>query len=120
MLAISPIYAGLAALLFTVLSLRVSMTRLSARTALGDGDNPVLIRRGRAHGNFCENAPLTLILLVLTELIGAPAVALHIAGLVFLGARLSHAYGISQHQEKLILRSQINFNSAFIESLASP
>lgn len=104
MLAITPIYAGLAALLFTVLSLRVSLARISAKTALGDAGDTVLIRRGRAHGNFCENAPLTLILLVLTELAGAPAIALHAAGLVFLASRLAHAYGISQPNEKMIFR----------------
>jgi uncharacterized membrane protein YecN with MAPEG domain len=44
-MVVTSIYAGLLALLFVVLSLRVIGFRRSARVALGDGSNANLMRR---------------------------------------------------------------------------
>ena len=71
-MSVTPIYAGLLALLFILLSMRVIGTRRAARVALGDGGIPALLRRQRVHGNFAEYAPLALLLMALAELQGLP------------------------------------------------
>ena len=48
------LYVGLFGLLLIVLSLRVSFVRRDSRIAHGDGDNEILYRRIRLHGNFVE------------------------------------------------------------------
>jgi uncharacterized membrane protein YecN with MAPEG domain len=61
-LIITPLYAGLLALLYLVLSYRIVVLRRN-KVSLGDGGNPILQRRIRAHGNFSEYVPMILIML---------------------------------------------------------
>lgn len=103
-IAITPVYAGLFALFFVVLSLRVIGMRRVAQVGLGDGGNRVLLRRLRVHGNFAEYVPLALVLMALTELQGAPAWTLYVIGTTLIIGRLLHAYGVSQEPEKFGLR----------------
>jgi uncharacterized protein len=98
------LYVGLFGILMIVLSLRVSLVRRDARIALGDGDNEILRRRIRAHGNFVEFAPIALLLLALAEHTGMGSLLIHLFGLVLLAARISHAYGICQTKEVFIFR----------------
>ncbi|MFM9841899.1 MAG: MAPEG family protein [Dongiaceae bacterium] len=56
----TPIYAGLPALLFVFLSVRVIGMRRATRIGPGDGGNAQLLRRQRAQGNFAEYAQLAL------------------------------------------------------------
>ena len=88
--------AGAVALLHIWLSVRVIQVRRSAGVAHGDGGNPMLTRRMRAHANFVENAPFFLILLVLLELAGASAELLWGAMILFIAARLAHAFGMDR------------------------
>ncbi len=44
----------------------------------------------RAHGNACEYVPVALILLGLSEGMGAPGWVLHILGLMLVAGRLLH------------------------------
>ena len=53
--------AGLA-LINIWLSFRVGAVRRAERDSVGDGGNDRVLRRMRAHANFAENAPLTVIL----------------------------------------------------------
>jgi uncharacterized membrane protein YecN with MAPEG domain len=98
------LYVGLFGLLLIVLSLRVSFVRRDARIALGDGDNEILQRRIRAHGNFVEFVPIALLLLALAEHTGMGSLFIHLFGLVLLAGRISHAYGICQTNEIFIFR----------------
>jgi uncharacterized membrane protein YecN with MAPEG domain len=98
------LYVGLFGILLIVLSLRVSFVRRDARIALGDGDNEVLQRRIRAHGNFVEFVPIALLLLALAEHTGLGSLFVHIFGIVLLAGRISHAYGICQTNEVFIFR----------------
>jgi uncharacterized membrane protein YecN with MAPEG domain len=66
------------------------------QVGLGTGDNRELERAVRIHGNFAEYVPLALVLLVIYEMGGAPAWAVHLAGAVLLVARLLHAFGLTQ------------------------
>ncbi len=91
------LYVGLFGILLIVLSLRVSFVRRDARVALGDGDNEMLRRRIRAHGNFVEFVPIALLLLALAEHTGLGSLFIHLFGIVLLAgahlARLRHLPG---------------------------
>jgi uncharacterized membrane protein YecN with MAPEG domain len=98
------LYVGLFGLLLIVLSMRVSLVRRDARINLGDGENEILKRRIRAHGNFAEFVPIALLLLALAEHTGMGTLYIHLFGNNLLAGRISHAYGISQEQEPFIFR----------------
>jgi len=91
---ITPIYAGLLALWFFVLSYRVIRLR-GHGASLGDGGDPELLRRIRAHGNFSEYVPFILLMIGMLELSHFPAIVLHVLGLTLLVARLLHGYALS-------------------------
>jgi uncharacterized membrane protein YecN with MAPEG domain len=88
--------AGAAAILHVWLSLRVSTLRRPLKIGLGDGGNEVLLRRMRAHGNFAENMPIFLELLGFTELAVGKSLWLWGAGIVFVLARIAHAFGMDR------------------------
>lgn len=98
------LYAGLLGLMLIALSMSVSMARRSVRASIGDGGDEILRRRIRAHGNFAEFVPLTVLLLALSEHLGLGTLFIHILGLILLAARIAHAYGISQPNEILAFR----------------
>lgn len=91
---VTPMYAGLLALLYLVLSYRVTQGR-GHGVSLGDGGDPVLLRRIRGHGNFAEYVPLILLMIGLLELGHFPAYVLHVLGLTLLIARILHGYALS-------------------------
>ena len=122
MIAITPIYASLIALLFVLLSLRVIAARRQSRVPLGDGGDPILLRRLRAHGNFAEYAPLVIVLMALAELQGAAGIALHAIGALLIGGRLVHAFGVSQEPENYRLRvagMALTFTALIMGALAN-
>ena len=95
MIPILALYAGLLALLLLALSMKVVMLRRRFRIGLGSGNNPELERAIRAHANFVEYVPLTLLLLLLLELSGSmPGAALHGLGAGLLIGRVLHAVGL--------------------------
>lgn len=102
--AITGLYAGLLALLFVALSARVILHRRGRRIPLGDGGDPTFARRIRAHGNFAEYAPLGLVLLLILEVGGGAAWALHALGLGLLAGRAAHAWAFST-DGSLLLRT---------------
>jgi uncharacterized membrane protein YecN with MAPEG domain len=104
LLKVTPLYAGLLALLFVALSIRVIAVRRSAGVALGDGDRSDVRRRMRVHGNFAEYVPLALLLLALAEINLQPALLLHGLGLALLAGRCIHAVGVSGEPERFVLR----------------
>lgn len=91
---VTTLYAALLGLLLILLSDLVSRSRKRSRVSLGHGNDPMLERTMRAHGNFVEYVPLGLILLLLLELKGAEAWSLHAFGLMLLLGRMLHAYGM--------------------------
>lgn len=103
-MSVTPVYAGLLALMFIVLSIRVIGMRRSVRVALGDGGNPALLRRQRVQGNFAEYAPLALFLMALAELQHLPDWVIHAIGILLLVGRATHAYGVGREPELLRAR----------------
>ncbi len=89
-LAITGSYAAALTLFYLVLSARVIAMRRGGRINLGDGNDPEMLRRIRAHGNFAEYVPLGLILLAIAELQGEAALWLHLTGAMLLAGRLMH------------------------------
>ena len=91
---VTPIYAGILAILFFVLSLRVSSLRHGV-ASLGDGGDARLQRRVRGHGNFAEYVPLILVMMAMLELSRFSTYLLHGLGIALVAARLLHAYALS-------------------------
>jgi uncharacterized membrane protein YecN with MAPEG domain len=94
LVAIVAFYAGLSGLIAIALAINVARNRIARRVNLGTGDDPLMERAIRAHGNFIENVPLVLLLLLLLALGGVSAWWLHGLGIALLIARLAHAYGL--------------------------
>ena len=90
------LYIALNLLLNPVLMYRIGKIRMRKQISLGDGNNPELLGRIRAHGNFTETAPLALIGLIGLAMLKAPSLALHIFGAAFFIGRLLHAHGMTQ------------------------
>ncbi len=92
---ITAAYAGLFALFFAFLSLRVINFR---RRGFARPDHPETWRLERAirgHGNFAEYVPLILLLMAFAELNDANVFAIHVIGVVLLAGRLCHAIAFS-------------------------
>jgi len=88
--------AAAAALLHIWLSVRTSQVRMKFGIELGDGGSEPLTRRMRAHANFVENAPFFLVLVALLEMADASAGFLWAAVILFILARLCHAFGMDR------------------------
>ena len=91
---VTPLYAGLLALWFLVLSWRV-IRRRGKNTWLGDGGDQALLRVIRGHANFAEYVPLALLMMGFLEVSRFSIYALHALGIVLLIARLLHGYALS-------------------------
>lgn len=87
---IAAIYAGLNALLLVWLTLRVVGHRRAGSVSLGDGGDETMMRSIRGHANAAETMPMALILLAVANLMGAPGLFLHLAGVVLTAGRLMH------------------------------
>ncbi|MDB5363372.1 MAG: putative rane protein [Rhodospirillales bacterium] len=104
-LAITPLYVALAALILLVLTARVILLRRRLAIGLGTGGDAELEKAVRGHGNFTEYAPIGLILLASAELSGAAGVWIHTIGILLIGGRLLHAWGLSQSRGYSVGRS---------------
>jgi uncharacterized membrane protein YecN with MAPEG domain len=93
-MTVTPLYAGLLALWFLVLSARVISGR-RAGIPIGDGGDPTLLRAIRGHGNFAEYVPLVLVMMVILELSRFSIYAIHLIGVLLLVGRLLHGYALS-------------------------
>ncbi len=89
------LYGALLGLLAVALTARVIVLRVRTGVQAGDGGHAPLAQAIRAHANFAEQAPLALLLLVIAETVGTPAVLVHALGSVLVLARLASAWGLS-------------------------
>ena len=91
---VTPLYAGLLALIYLVLSYRIIVLR-GQGVSFGDGGNPVLLRRIRAHGNFSEYVPFILLMIGMLEISHLANILFHVLGITLVIARLLHGYALS-------------------------
>ena len=92
--AVTPLYALPLAAIFLILWFRISSVRAATGISFGDAGNRLLLQRVRQHGNFVEWASFVLILMILAEGMGAPAIYLHISGGLLLLGRIAHPFGL--------------------------
>jgi uncharacterized protein len=78
------------------LSIRTGQARRAAKVSVGDGDNPLLVARMRAHANFIEYVPMALILMALIESAGGSGQLLWLLGIALVVGRLLHPFGMER------------------------
>ena len=96
---VTPLYAGLLAIWYLVLSIRVIQRRGSAKINLGDGGDASMLRLMRAHANFAEYVPLILLMIGFLELSHTSIYILHGLGATLLVARVLHGIALSFTQK---------------------
>ena len=87
-------YLAILLLLYVLLSLQVSRYRRGNRVLFGDGDNIKLRSAIRAHANFAEYVPITVLMIAILETAGMPAGQVHWLMGVLLLSRLIHPLGL--------------------------
>ncbi|MBO0662615.1 MAPEG family protein [Jiella sp. MQZ9-1] len=90
-LAAVAIYAALNGGVLVWLTVQTGRVRARDKVMMGDGGNPRLIRAMRGHANAVEFIPITLITMTLAALLGAPALVLHVLGIMLTVGRVLHA-----------------------------
>ena len=98
------LFASLFGILHVIFTLRVGAYRLKNKINLGDGDDKELRNRIRAHGNFIENVPIALLLLLLNDLHGTSTAVLISVGTILLISRLTHYLTIASRHLPRVLR----------------
>jgi uncharacterized membrane protein YecN with MAPEG domain len=78
------------------LSIRTGQARQAAKVSVGDGDNPLLIARMRAHANFIEYVPMALILMALIDSSGSNSQLLWLLGIALVIGRIIHPFGMER------------------------
>jgi len=91
-LPVTLIFVAIFALLQIPMTIAVGLLRAQTDIHFMDGGNPVLLQRMRAHGNFTETVPISLLAMAAAELVGAPSLLLWGAGSALLLGRALH-YG---------------------------
>lgn len=115
---ITMLYAGVLGLVLLVLAIRVLMARGQTKTHMGDGGNPLVLRRMRGQANFAEYVPMTLLLMALIETHGAPIWFLHALGGTLLLGRLLHGYAFA-FSEHFFIGRFMGTNLTFLPLLVS-
>ena len=114
------IYAGLCGLFLAWLALQTIKVRRAAKIKLGDNGNFELQSAIRAHGNFAEYMPTTIILMFLLEYNGAPALMIHLIGITFLAGRWIHAQGLLKDDlHKRVLGMKFTLNILLLLAFAN-
>ncbi len=97
-------YAGILGCFYVYLSAEVTKLRVKHQIGLGDGKRLDLLKAIRIHGNFSEYVPLTLFLLLLTELVGGRPWMIHTLSVTFVTARILHVIGLRKTDGPSIYR----------------
>lgn len=94
MFTVTPIYALAAAVITLVLWFRVTSYRGANGISIGDNGDINLLQRVRQHGNCVEWCSFILIMMILAEGMGAPALYIHISGALLVIGRIAHPFGL--------------------------
>lgn len=104
MIDITIIFAAIFGVLHVIFTLRVGGYRFTSKISFGEGGDMELRNRMRGHGNFIENVPIGLLLLLLNELNGLADSWLIALGSVFLLSRVVHYLMIVTRRLPVVLR----------------
>ena len=96
-LPITAFYASLLGICYLYLSFTVIAARRHHKVGLGDGGHEDLSRLTRAHRNFSEYVPITLIMIACFEANTGQMWVVHTLGAALLFGRVVHAYGLGKH-----------------------
>lgn len=91
-LPVTLVFIAVFALLQIPMTVAVGLLRVQTDIHFMDGGNTTLLRRMRAHGNYTETVPMSLLAMAAAELSGAPTTLLWAVGGSLLMGRLLH-YG---------------------------
>lgn len=95
-LAAVGIYAALNMAILIWISIETGRLRGKHKISIGDGGVKHLVRIMRGHANAVENMPMFFVLMLVAALVGMPALAAHVLGLVFTIGRGLHAWHFIQ------------------------
>ncbi|MGJ3232627.1 MAG: MAPEG family protein [Oceanicaulis sp.] len=87
------LYIGLNLLILLFAGLNVSRHRRASQTSLGEGEG-ALRQACRAFGNSAEWLPGALLGLVVAAHLGAPALAIHVLGIMLTAGRVLFIFGL--------------------------
>jgi uncharacterized protein len=94
-----PIYAAAAGafliILQAILMVSAGSHRIKSGINLGTGEDPVMERKIRRHGNLAENAGLFVAVLALAEMTVVPNIVVQYIAIAFVVARIFHAIALS-------------------------
>lgn len=93
-IVITPIFVGLFVIAQVPLTWIVGLRRVQTGIRFCGGDDEILLRRMRAHGNYTETVPITLLAMGCAELLGMPGTALWAGGFLLVVGRIAHAVEI--------------------------
>jgi len=90
------IYTALNMAILIWIAVETARLRGKHKVSIGDGGVKHLVRIIRGHANAIENMPMFFILMIIAALLGMPALAAHVLGLVFTIGRALHAWHFIQ------------------------
>jgi uncharacterized protein len=93
---ITAFYASVLGLMAASLTILVIIKRVRLGVESGDGGKPAMAQAIRAHGNFAEHVPFTILLLACVESIGGVPLTIHILNVLLIVARCLSAFGLSR------------------------
>lgn len=91
---VTTLITGALAVAQVPLTVLVSYTRGRTGIQFLDGGNESLLRRLRAHANFIETVPITLLAMACAELSGASPATLWRGGICLLAGRAIHVWAV--------------------------
>jgi len=83
-------------LIYIGLSINIIRLRRRFKIGIGSGENELLAKAIRVHGNFSEYVPLAVILLACYEINGASAIMVHAVGSILVLGRVLHSIGLNK------------------------
>jgi uncharacterized protein len=98
LLPVTITYTVIAVAINLGLAVRIGKVRMKESVLHGDGGNPLLARRIRAHSNFIEYTPFALILCALIEMASGGQMWLWLVMGAFSAGRISHGLGMDSDE----------------------
>jgi len=101
---VTPLFAAIFGVLYTLLAINVVRLRLSEKVSLGNGGNRGLTRAIRIHANFIEYVPIALLLMWFLESMTFGTQEVFWLGALLLVARVAHVFGMLYPESLMICR----------------